>query len=119
MAQPHRIGISGWQYAGWRGRFYPSQLPQRLELAYASRVLNSIEINSTFYSLKRPDIFENWRDQTPDDFVFAVKASRYITHTLRLRESGQALANFFANGLLRLGHKLGPILWQLPPRMEW
>ncbi|MEX0741762.1 MAG: DUF72 domain-containing protein [Phycisphaeraceae bacterium] len=114
-----RIGISGWQYDGWRGAFYPPKLPQRHELAYASRLLNSIEINGTFYSLKRPGVFEAWRDATPEDFVFAVKGSRYITHTLRLRVVDEALGNFFANGLLKLGRKLGPILWQLPPRMSW
>lgn len=113
------IGISGWQYGGWRGEFYPDDLPHRRELEYASRVLNSIEINGTFYSLKSPASFEKWAAQTPDDFVFSVKGSRYITHTLRLRDVETALGNFFANGVLKLGKKLGPFLWQLPPHMKF
>jgi uncharacterized protein YecE (DUF72 family) len=110
-----RIGISGWTYAPWRGRFYPAGLPQSRELWYAARLFRSIEVNGTFYSLQRPESFARWAEQVPDDFVFAVKAPRYITHRLRLRNVETALANFFASGLLRLGPKLGPLLWQLPP----
>jgi uncharacterized protein YecE (DUF72 family) len=110
-----RIGISGWTYGPWRGVFYPAGLPQSGELAHASRTFNSIEVNGTFYSLQRPHSFETWDEQTPDDFVMSVKAPSYITHRLRLSNAGSALANFFASGLLRLGPKLGPILWQLPP----
>ena len=110
-----RIGISGWTYAGWRGVFYPRKLPQKRELAYASALFRSIEINGTHYSLQRPDYFTQWAAETPDDFVFAVKGSRFITHMKRLKEIETPLANFFAQGLLRLGAKLGPILWQFPP----
>ena len=114
-----RIGISGWRYKGWRGVFYPKGLPQKCELEYASRVFGTIEINGTFYSLQRPESFARWADATPDDFVFAVKGSRYITHMLRLTTMRKPLANFFASGGLRLGHKLGPILWQFPPQFRF
>lgn len=112
-----RIGISGWTYAPWRGTFYPKGLKQKDELAHASRQLNSIEINGTFYSLQRPTSFAAWAEQTPDDFVFSVKGGRYITHMRKLRDVNVALANFLASGVLRLGAKLGPILWQLPPNL--
>lgn len=114
-----RIGISGWTYKPWRGAFYPEDLPQRRELAYAGRQFRSIEINGTFYSLQRPDTFARWAEETPDDFVFAVKAPRFITHIRRLSEPDAPLANFFASGVLRLGPKLGPILWQLPPNLRF
>ena len=114
-----RIGISGWTYGGWRGDFYPPGLPARQELAFASRHVNSIEINGSFYSLQRPDSYRRWYEETPDDFVFAVKGSRFITHNKKLGDAGQALANFFASGILRLGEKLGPILWQLAPTLRF
>lgn len=114
-----RLGISGWLYPAWRGTFYPKGLPQREELGYASRAFNSIEINGTFYSLKSPASFCRWRDETPEDFVFAVKGARFITHMKQLRECETPLANFFAQGVLALGRKLGPILWQLPARMPF
>lgn len=114
-----RIGISGWRYAPWRGIFYPKGLAQRRELEYASRQVSSIEINGTFYSLQRASSFQNWHDQTPDDFVFAVKGNRYITHLDRLKNPKPPLANFFASGLLRLGKKLGPFLWQFPPSFRY
>ena len=114
-----RIGISGWRYKGWRGVFYPKGLPQRRELEYAARIFGSIEINGTFYSLQRPQSFAHWADATPEDFVFAVKGSRYITHMLRLANIRKPLANFFASGVLRLGRKLGPILWQFPPQFRF
>jgi uncharacterized protein YecE (DUF72 family) len=112
-----RIGISGWTYGPWRGTFYPKGLTQKRELAYASRQLNSIEINGSFYSLQRPSSYELWRDQTPEGFVFAVKAGRFITHMKKLKGVETALANFFASGVLALHEKLGPILWQLPPSL--
>ncbi|NWL76487.1 DUF72 domain-containing protein [Pseudomonas taiwanensis] len=114
-----RVGISGWRYAPWRGIFYPDGLPQDRELAFASRAVNSIEINGSFYALQNPVRYAHWRDDAPEDFIFAVKAPRYITHTRRLREVEQPLANFFASGLLQLGEKLGPILWQFPPSMKF
>ncbi|HVF46674.1 MAG TPA: DUF72 domain-containing protein, partial [Pyrinomonadaceae bacterium] len=110
-----RIGISGWAYKEWRGVFYPKGLLQKGELAYASRQINSIEINGTFYSLQTPDSFRKWRDATPDDFLFAVKGSKFITHRKKLNDVRGALANFFASGVLLLGEKLGPILWQFAP----
>jgi hypothetical protein len=114
-----RIGISGWRYKGWRGVFYPKGLPQRRELEYAARVFRTLEINGTFYSLQRPENFEAWAAATPDDFVFAVKAPRFITHMKRLKDVETPVANFFASGVFRLGHKLGPILWQLPPNFRF
>jgi len=113
------IGISGWRYAPWRGVFYPEGLVQRRELEFASRAFSSIELNGSFYSLQRPELFAQWYDQTPQGFVFSVKGGRYITHVLRLRQPFQALANFFASGVLRLNEKLGPILWQLPPSLRY
>jgi uncharacterized protein YecE (DUF72 family) len=114
-----RIGISGWRYAPWRGVFYPRGLPQRQELAHAAQRLGSIEINGSFYSLQRPELYAAWHDETPEDFVFALKGSRYITHMRRLQDVHAALANFLASGVLRLGAKLGPMLWQLPPTLRF
>jgi len=114
-----RIGISGWLYPGWRGIFYPKDLKQKDELAFAGRTFRTIGINGTFYSLKRPEHFAAWRAQTPDDFKFAVKGSRYITHMLKLTDSETALANFFRSGILRLGEKVGPMLWQFAPRFRF
>lgn len=114
-----RIGISGWNYAGWRGVFYPPKLAYKRELAFASHAFRTIEINGTHYSLQHPEDFARWAEETPEDFVFAVKGSRYITHMKRLREPEAGLANFFAQGLLRLGPKLGPILWQFPPNFRF
>jgi len=112
-----RIGISGWRYEPWRGVFYPQRLPQRSELAFAARMLPTIEINGSFYSLQRPESYAEWHDETPPGFVFALKGSRYITHMLKLRNVAAPLANFFASGVLRLRDKLGPILWQFPPQL--
>jgi uncharacterized protein YecE (DUF72 family) len=109
-----RIGTSGWRYEPWRGRFYPVGLPQKRELQFASGHFESIEINGTFYSLQRPQSFERWYRETPANFVFAVKGSRFITHMKKLRAIKTPLANFFASGVLRLDEKLGPFLWQFP-----
>jgi uncharacterized protein YecE (DUF72 family) len=114
-----RIGISGWRYAPWRGVFYPADLPQQRELAFASRELSSIEINGSFYSLQRPQSWEAWRRETPGDFIFSVKGPRYITHIRRLRDIEAPLANFFASGLFNLREKLGPFLWQFPPNFRY
>lgn len=109
------IGISGYDYKPWRGRFYPDALPARRWLEYASRCFRTIEINGTFYSLKSPAVFERWLSQVPaDDFIFAIKGGRFITHNLKLRNADVALANFFASGVLALGERTGPFLWQLP-----
>jgi uncharacterized protein YecE (DUF72 family) len=114
-----RIGISGWTYAPWRGIFYPEKLPQKEELVYAAKAFPTIEINGTFYSLQRPASFERWAKDTPEGFVFSVKATQHITHVLRLKDAEIPLANFFASGILKLGKKLGPILWQLPPSFKF
>jgi uncharacterized protein YecE (DUF72 family) len=114
-----RIGISGWRYKGWRGVFYPESLRQKDELAFAAQSFGTVEINGTFYSLQRPEYFAAWRDATPDVFLFAVKGPRFITHMLKLTRSDTPLANFFGNGVLALGAKLGPILWQFPPNFRF
>lgn len=114
-----RIGISGWSYPGWRGKFYPKGLPQKRELEYAARQFASVEINSTFYRMQTPDAFAAWAAQAPEDFVFAVKGPRFITHMKQLNDVTVPLANFFASGVLRLGAKLGPILWQFSPRFRF
>ncbi|HET9086199.1 MAG TPA: DUF72 domain-containing protein [Acidobacteriaceae bacterium] len=114
-----RVGISGWTYKPWRGVFFPAKLPQKRELEFASSAFRTIEVNGTFYSLQRPSSFQSWAERTPDDFVFSIKASRYITHVRRLRSIEVPLANFFAAGLLKLGPKLGPILWQFPPNFQY
>jgi uncharacterized protein YecE (DUF72 family) len=114
-----RIGISGWTYPPWRGVFYPHGLRQKDEMGYAATHFSSIEINGTFYGTQKPETFLHWRDGTPDDFVFSVKAPRFLTHIRRLRDIETPLANFFASGLLRLGAKLGPILWQFPPSLKF
>jgi uncharacterized protein YecE (DUF72 family) len=109
------IGISGYDYQPWRGRFYPEDLPRRRWLEYASRTFNSVELNGTFYSLKSPAVFERWVSEVPPkDFVFAVKGGRFITHNLKLRNAQASLGNFFASGMLALGRMTGPFLWQLP-----
>jgi uncharacterized protein YecE (DUF72 family) len=113
------VGISGWRYAGWRGQFYPVALAQRRELEYAAETFRTIEINGTFYSLQRPANYRTWRDTTPANFVFAVKAPRYITHVLRLNGIDKAMANFFASGVLELKDRLGPLLWQFPPNFQF
>lgn len=118
--RPHgavRIGVSGWRYARWRGDFYPKGLAQRRELEHIGSHFRTVEVNGSFYSLQRPESYRRWRASVPEDFVFAVKGSRYVTHMLRLRAVEQALANFFASGVLALGPQLGPILWQLPARV--
>jgi uncharacterized protein YecE (DUF72 family) len=116
-----RIGISGWTYLPWRGVFYPKDLPRssEAELSFASRQLDSIEINGSFYSLQRPESYEKWHRLTPENFIFSVKAPRYITHIRRLKEIEKPVANFMASGILRLREKLGPILWQFPPSMKY
>lgn len=115
-----RVGISGWTYAPWRGVFYPEKWPARRELEYASRTLDgSLEINGTFYRMQFLPSWQAWYAQTPDDFQFAMKGGRYLTHILRLQNAEAPLANFFASGVLYLRRKLGPILWQLPPNFAF
>jgi uncharacterized protein YecE (DUF72 family) len=111
------IGISGWTYAPWRGVFYPVGLPHRRELEFVASRMTSVEINGSFYALQRPSSFRDWFSRSPDDFVFAVKGGRFITHMKKLADVDTPLANFFASGVLALEHKLGPLLWQLPPNL--
>lgn len=112
MAHTIRIGVGGWTFEPWRGTFYPADLPQKKELSFASRALTSIEINGTYYSRFKPESWRKWRDETPDGFVFAVKASRYCTNRKILSEAGDSVDSFLNQGLTELGSKLGPINWQ-------
>jgi uncharacterized protein YecE (DUF72 family) len=112
-----RIGISGFRYPHWRGKFYPVGLPQKDELTFAARQFGSIEINGSFYSLQRPSYYARWRSQAPAGHVFAVKGGRFITHMKKLRDVRIPLANFFASGVLSLENSLGPLLWQFPEQM--
>ncbi|PFG40637.1 uncharacterized protein YecE (DUF72 family) [Georgenia soli] len=114
-----RVGISGWRYRPWRGTFYPKGLPQRRELEFVAERLRTVEINGSFYSLQRPESYRSWYAQTPPGFVFAVKGGRFITHMKKLAGIETPLANFFASGVLALGDKLGPVLWQLPPNLGY
>nr|WP_233856755.1 DUF72 domain-containing protein [Paraburkholderia sp. HD33-4] len=114
-----RIGIGGWTYAPWRGPFYPDDLTQSRELEYASRHLTSIEINGTFYGLQKPASYEKWYQETPDDFVFSLKAPRYATNRKVLADAGDTIERFFASGVLLLRQKLGPINWQFAPTKKF
>ncbi len=113
------VGISGWRYPEWRGVFYPEDLAHRRELEFASRAVRTIEINGSFYSLQRLSSWLTWYAETPADYVFAVKGSGFISHNKKLQNCREALANFFASGVLALEDKLGPILWQLPPQLRF
>ena len=115
MSGTIRVGIGGWTFAPWRGVFYPAGLTQKRELEYASRALASIEINGTFYSTFKPDSWRKWRDETPEGFVFAVKALSYCTQRSVLAEAGETVERFLGQGLTELGDKLGPINWQFVP----
>jgi uncharacterized protein YecE (DUF72 family) len=112
IKQRIRVGIGGWTYAPWRGVFYPQDLTQKRELEYASRQLSTIEINGTFYGSQKPASYEKWYQETPDDFVFSLKAPRYATNRKVLAEAGETIERFFASGVLLLKQKLGPINWQ-------
>jgi|SRR5688572_846112 len=114
-----RIGISGWRYAPWRGVWYPEGLPQRRELEFCGRHFPTVEINGSFYSLQRPEYYDQWYRETPPGFLYSVKGSRYITHLLRLKNFERPLANFFASGIFNLRDKLGPFLWQFPPMFRF
>ncbi|VXC53269.1 conserved hypothetical protein [Burkholderia sp. 8Y] len=110
-----RVGIGGWDFEPWRGTFYPEGLTHKRELEFASRALTSIEVNGTFYRLQKPDTFAKWRDETPDDFVFSLKAPRYATNRRVLAEAGDSIERFFGSGVLELQDKLGAINWQFAP----
>jgi uncharacterized protein YecE (DUF72 family) len=114
-----RIGVGGWTYEPWRGTFYPEGLPQKQELEHASRHLTSIEINGTYYGSQKPATYAKWRDETPDDFVFSLKAPRFAMNRSVLAEAGNTIARFFASGLTELKDKLGPINWQFLPTKKF
>jgi uncharacterized protein YecE (DUF72 family) len=111
------VGLSGWVYPHWRARFYPEGLPPSRWLRFVAARFPSVEVNAAFYRMQRPETFERWRAEVPREFVFAVKGSRYVTHMLKLGGGVAPVANFFAQGVLRLGAQLGPIVWQLPPML--
>ena len=110
-----RVGVGGWTFDAWRDDFFPAGLPQKRELEYASRQLSAIEVNGTFYRLQKPATFAKWRDETPDDFIFSLKAPRFVTQRSVLAEAGEAIERFVGSGIAELAGKLGPIVWQLPP----
>ena len=114
-----RVGIGRWTYEPWRETFYPEDLPQKRELEYASRQVTAIEINGTYYGTQKPAVFAKWAAETPDDFVFSVKASRYATNRRVLAEAGESIERFVGSGLSELGKKLGPLLWQFAPTKQF
>jgi uncharacterized protein YecE (DUF72 family) len=114
-----RVGIGGWTFEPWRGLFYPKDLVQKRELEYASRQMTSIEINGTFYGSQKPSTFAKWHDETPDDFVFSLKAPRFSTNRRVLSEAGESIERFLSSGVLELQNKLGPINWQFAPTKQF
>jgi uncharacterized protein YecE (DUF72 family) len=114
-----RVGVGGWTYEPWRGTFYPADLPQKRELEYAGRQLTSIEVNGTYYGSQKPATFAKWRDETPDNFVFSLKAPRYAMNRSVLAEAGSTIARFFAGGVMELKDKLGAINWQFLPTKKF
>ena len=115
MNQRIRVGIGGWTFEPWRDNFFPKGWPHARELEYASRQLTAIEVNGTYYSSQKPATFAKWRDETPDDFVFSLKASRFATNRRVLAEAGESIERFVNQGIAELAHKLGPIVWQFAP----
>jgi len=114
-----RIGIGGWTYEPWRGVFYPDKLPQRRELEYAASKLTSIEINGTFYGSQKPESFRKWAAEVPDGFVFSLKGPRFATNRKVLAEAGDSIKRFYDSGVLELGDRLGPVLWQFAPTKKF
>lgn len=114
-----RIGIGGWTYEPWRDNFYPAGLVHSRELEYASRHVSAIEINGTYYGSQKPESFAKWRDETPDDFVFSMKATRYATNRKVLAEAGESIRRFVEGGIAELRHKLGPVVWQFAPTKKF
>jgi uncharacterized protein YecE (DUF72 family) len=119
MGERIHVGIGGWTFEPWRDNFYPAGLPQKQELAYASRHVSAIEINGTFYSTFKPAQFAKWRDETPEGFVFSLKANRFATQRKDLSAAAEPIARFVNSGIAELGDKLGPILWQLMPSAKF
>ena len=114
-----RVGIGGWTYEPWRETFYPAKLPAKRELEHASRQVTAIEVNGTYYSTMTATSFERWFDETPDDFMFSLKANRFTTNRRVLAEAGESIDRFIGSGLARLRHKLGPVLWQFAPTKKF
>ena len=114
-----RIGVGGWTYEPWRGTFYPEDLPHKRELEHASRHLTSIEINGTYYGSQKPATYAKWHDETPDDFVFSLKAPRFAMNRTVLAEAGTTITRFFNSGVMELKDKLGPINWQFLPTKQF
>lgn len=110
-----RTGIGGWTFEPWEGTFYPEKLPKKRRLEHASRQLTAIEVNGTYYSSQKPETFAKWAADVPEDFVFSLKASRFVTNRKVLAEAGESMTKFLTQGLTELGHHLGPILWQFAP----
>jgi uncharacterized protein YecE (DUF72 family) len=115
MTPKIRVGVGGWTFEPWRDNFFPAGWPHSRELEYASRQLTAIEVNGTYYSSQKPATFAKWRDETPDDFVFSLKASRFATNRRVLAEAGESVQRFVNQGIAELAHKLGPIVWQFAP----
>ncbi|HEY0824500.1 MAG TPA: DUF72 domain-containing protein [Ramlibacter sp.] len=109
------VGVGGWTFEPWRDNFYPAGLPHSRELHYASRQLTALEVNGTFYSTFKPATFAKWRDETPEGFVFSLKAHRFTTHRRQLAGAAEGIGRFVGSGIAELGDKLGPLLWQLMP----
>jgi len=114
-----RVGVGGWTYEPWRDNFYPKGLSQAKELEYASRKLTAIEVNGTYYSTFKPATFAKWRDETPEHFVFSLKANRFATNRRELATAGESIARFVGSGISELGDKLGPIVWQFMPTKQF
>ena len=114
-----RVGVGGWTFEPWRDNFYPKGLPHSKELAYAGRQLTAIEVNGTYYSTMKPESFKKWHDETPDDFVFSLKANRFATNRRELAGAGESITRFVGSGISELGNKLGPIVWQFMPTKQF
>ncbi|HEU4849701.1 MAG TPA: DUF72 domain-containing protein, partial [Terrimesophilobacter sp.] len=119
VPQQVRIGTCAWDKPSWRGFFYPTGLPRRKELTFASNQFRTLEINATFHGAKKPSTFLKWYHETPDDFVFSVKGDQIVTHNHALRNAEKNVAAFLASGVLLLGEKLGPILWQVSEKLPF
>jgi len=114
-----RIGVGGWTYEPWRDNFFPKGLPHHKELSYASRQLTAIEVNGTYYSTFKPATFAKWRDETPEGFVFSLKANRFATNRKLLATAGESIERFVGSGIAELGDKLGPLVWQFMPTKQF
>ena len=114
-----RVGVGGWTFEPWRNNFYPAGLPHAQELNYASRHVTAIEVNGTYYSTFKPATFKKWHDETPDDFMFSMKASRFSTNRKQLATAGESIKRFVDSGIGELGKKLGPIVWQFMPTKQF